>query len=369
MKTISAALLFVLLPFVTQGCGKTHGFVSMNADINGDGVVDDLDQINTAGLVPCGQNSWNSADGTRPTAFYFPTSCKRNFTEPPKPARNLDIMFALDVTGSMGNELDVVRGGIRKLIDMIAAEKWNLRAGAVAFADAILEEHPASENLTQLLAAMDKSQPNWKATPGFGGDTPEIGLAAIERGLELLKEADAAGAVEEKILVYVSDAPAKLLSTHGFDLAHTSGELKKFHNGLSEMDLLPSFRFFYSSTASRKGLIDAMPTPLFQLEKLVKLSGVTGIKLPFPLATENLEQAFLVPLRQGAFRTEICPLENVKYVHVESGGEMSFSAESESGAHMSVYPAGWKSGAYKVYTTRRCSLTGAREEEISLVLP
>ncbi len=369
MKISFVTSLLGALSLSLTGCGEKHSFGSFNPDVNGDGVVDDLDQINTAGLVPCDAAAWTSSNGARPDAFYFPTSCRRDFTEPPKPERNLDVIFALDVTGSMGNELNAVRGGIRKLIALIAAEKWNLRAGAIAFADTLLEEHPASANLEALLASMESSQPNWKATPGFGGDAPEVGLAAIERGLELLQAADPGDTVEEKILVYVSDAPAKLHSTHGFDIAHTRDALKTFSINLAATPTQPSFRFFYSSTMSRKGFIDAMPTPLAQVEKLVQSSAVSSVKLPFPLATENLEESFLVPLRKGAFRTERCKLESVKYVHTGTGGEATYDRNVAEKAHFSVAVLGWKSGKYKVTLKKNCSLSGEREEALELDMP
>jgi hypothetical protein len=369
MKTRSVTILICATHLALSGCGESHTFGSFNADVNGDGVVDDLDQINTAGLIACNSATWTSSTGTRPDAFYFPTSCRRDFTEPPRPERNLDVMFALDVTGSMGNELNSVRGGIQKLIDLIAAEKWNLRVGAIAFADAILEEHAASENLGELLTAMNPNQTNWKATPGFGGDAPEVGLAAMERGIDLLQSADPHGTVEEKILVYVSDAPAKLHSTYGFDVAHTNTAFKTFSTNLSAMPSQPSFRFFYSSTMSRKGLVDAMPTPLTQIEKLVQTSGVSGIRLPFPLATENLEDSFLVPLRKGAFRTERCALESVKYTHVETGGEVKYEHNISQSAHFSVAVSGWRSGKYKVTLEKKCSLSGEREEVLDIEMP
>lgn len=350
-------------------CGEKNQFNGYNSIVAGTDPGDGNDQSNLAGLVPCDAGEWMPAAGTPVDSLYFPSSCKRNYIEPPKPERNLDIIFALDVTGSMGNELSAVRGGIQKLINLISAEKWNLRAGAIAFADAILEEHSASPNLSELLTNMDSSNPNWSAIPGFGGDAPEIGLGAIERAVELLQNADPNNEVEEKIVVYVSDAPAKLLSTHGFDTAHTSARLKDFSANLAQAPSQPSFRFFYSSTTSRKGLIDAMPTPLAQIEKMVQASGSNGIKLPFPLATENLEESFIVPLRKGAFRTEQCALEKIHFLNVATNSTSEFQNTNATKAHVAVPITNWKSGDYKVTFTKKCALTGTREETLSLHLP
>ncbi len=369
-KLSFATTIIGVTALATMACGVKHKFDSYNGDVNASGGSDGLDEINAAGLIPCESSAWQPVGVSRPDKLYFLRSCKRDYTEPPKPERNLDIMFALDVTGSMGAELDAVRGAIHSLIEIIAAEKWNLRAGSIAFADEILEEHPVSTKLSELLAAMASNQPNWKAEPGFGGDAPEIGLAAIEKSLQNLQLGDPLGAVEEKVLVYVSDAPAKLFSNHGFDIVHTSTVLKGYSSQLSKMQTQPSFRMFYSSTTSRKGLVDDMPTPLTQLENLVSSSGIAGIKLPFPLVTENLEQTFIVPLRQGAFRTEFCKFEKARFVHVSSGGEIVLENDSGSSkAYMQIAIGAWKSGDYKVTIDKGCSISGTRREEIEMHLP
>lgn len=355
---------------VVCGCGDIQKFVGFSDSRSGGKNAEGIDAGTSGGIIDCGTTLWQSSNGvTRPNKFQITTSCPRSFVEPPTPERNLDVVFLLDVTGSMKNELDAVRGGIAELISIISSEKWNLRAGAVAFADAILEEHAATPNLTGLLSAMDSSNENWKAPPGFGGDAPEVGLGAIERGVAMLQEADPAGAVEEKMLVYVSDAPAKLHSTYGFDIAHTAKVLQDFSQKLTTQSALPSFRLFFSSTTARKGLIEGMPTPLLQIKQLISESKVEGVNLPFPLSTENVKSSFVAPLRKGAFRTETCNISHVKISHTFTGEVPMDAANTSTTDVVSVSTDGWRSGTYQAIISRNCTISGPKLQETRIEVP
>jgi hypothetical protein len=360
----------IYLSTALYGCGDIQRFVGLSDSRSGGRGGQEADAATRAGLIDCGTTLWQSSNGvTRPEKFQITAACPRSFIEPPTPERNLDVVFLLDVTGSMKNELDAVRGGINELISLISAEKWNFRAGAVAFADVLLEEHAATANLSGLLSAMDSSNENWKAPPGFGGDAPEIGLAAIERGLAMLQEADPTGVVEEKMLVYVSDAPAKLHATYGFDTTQTIQALRDFSQKLFTQPGLPSFRLFFSSTSSRKGLIEGMPTPVLQLQQLITESKVEGVSLPFPLSTENVKSSFVAALRQGAFRTEICAISHVKIAHTFTGEVMMDAPNSIATTSVSVSTDGWRSGAYQATIKRVCTISGPQTQETRIEVP
>jgi len=368
MKLQTITLAFGLM--MLSGCGQKNIFGGSSDHLGSGGTPDNGDAATRTGLIDCTTTSWKSSNGTtRPEKFQITSQCGKSFVTPPTPERNLDVIFVLDVTGSMRSELDAVRGGISELINLIAAEKWNLRAGAVAFADEILEEHPATLNLGELLASMGPENANWKATPGFGGDAPEVGLAAIERGLSMLQEADPAGVVEEKILVYVSDAPAKTHSTHGFDTAHTEETMKAFIQKLKGQAGKPSFRFFYSSTTSRKGLIDGMPTPILQMQQLAKNSQVEKVELPFPLSVQNVKTSFVAQLREGVFRTETCNISHSKFTHTATGEVIVDTDAGIANPLFAIPIAGWRSGTYKAVIDRTCSLRGATSAEVSVELP
>jgi hypothetical protein len=368
MKLQTIALVSWLM--MLSGCGPKNIFAGSNDPLSGGGTPDNGDAATRTGLIDCTTTSWKSSNGsTRPDKFQITSQCGKTFVEPPTPERNLDVIFVLDVTGSMRSELDAVRGGISELISLMAAEKWNLRAGAIAFADEILEEHSVTLNLNELLGSMSPENANWKATPGFGGDAPEIGLAAIERGLTMLQETDPEGLVEEKILVYVSDAPAKTHSTHGFDTTHTEEAMRNFSQKLKGQPGKPSFRFLYSSTTSRKGLIDGMPTPILQLQQLAKNSQVEKVELPFPLSVQNIKTSFVATLREGAFRSETCNITHGKFTHTATG-EVIVDTEANIANPLFAIPiASWRSGSYKAVIDRTCSLTGPSSSEISIELP
>lgn len=121
--------------------------------------------------------------------------------------RFIDIVFILDVTGSMGGELDGVKNHISKFVDELADEDVTARLCIVTFSDKVKKKcssfyednssTPENENTKQFKRDISKIKLVW------GGDTPENSLAGIIWAAKKTPwKADA-----QKIAVLVTDAP------------------------------------------------------------------------------------------------------------------------------------------------------------------
>jgi hypothetical protein len=367
-----------LVPILTllglYGCSDSYLFTSSTEQVrsNGDGSRSPIEGANPTRIsdaaLGCNMSEWKNGKPTKIKRLFVPVSCLVERIETNEPNRTLDVMFVLDVTGSMGNELNAVRAGVKELITTIQAQGWQLRAGSIAFADAILEEVPISADLEGLLNAMNPIHETWSARGGFGGDAPEVGLAALERGLTLLDEADGAATVGEKIVVYVSDAPAEREHKKGFDIGATAQALKAFTVRLDASPQKPSFRLFHSTGSDRRSLTDLMPTPSEQIKEIVAQSGVANVKLPFPLDAKGVQEQFITKLAEGRLLTERCTLKSVVLLSPE-GIVLSASGtltESANTYYPFKVPTALRRGAYKLELVKSCLERGEVEETVDL---
>ena len=234
-----------------------------------------------------GDFSLTCQDKTATSPFFFkgqktprvliPIECQIPLETQTPPNYNIDIVFVLDVTGSMGSSLLAVRKDLKNFVSALESKGWKIRVGAVPFEDKIVEDgviRPQS-NVTDVLGQMESKQ-LWTPQLGFGGDAPEVGLAAIERGVTLLSEnvTSVQPSQNHKLLVYVSDAPAQRTKKGGFSVVETSQNLKTFKEKVVAAG--GSFNLVVATTDSRKGLFDEMPTPRDQMKDLTAQAGVSA---------------------------------------------------------------------------------------------
>jgi hypothetical protein len=320
------------------------------------------------GALACNSLEWKNTKPTKIKRLFIPISCLAERLETDEPNRSLDVVFVLDVTGSMGHELQAVRTGVKELITTIQAQGWQLRAGSIAFADAILEEQPISGDLDALVEAMNPIHETWSARGGFGGDVPEVGLAALERGVAMLDVADGAASIGEKIMVYVSDAPAERVHKKGFDLTATAQAIKTFALRLDTLPQKPSFRLFHSTGSDRRILTDRMPTPSEQMKELITQTGVSSVKLPFPLDSKGLQQYFIGKLTEGRLLTERCILKSVTLLSPEGVVLSASGTLSESAAtyYATKIPSSLRRGAYKLELTKSCQERGEINDTVAV---
>lgn len=251
-------------------------------------------------LNECHDSVIQPASGNKMARLVMPRACSFTVPDPDPRLRALDLVFVLDVTGSMRNELNAVREGMTELMAIAHTTGWDLQVGAVAFADDILAKYPLTRDVAATIAAMGQDNPIWAAPDGFGGDEPEIGLGAIEQGIEILR----GGSGYERLLVYVSDAPARRVDKGNYDIAATAAVIQGFLRETADSD--SAFHIFFSATDSRERLFDGMPTPADQLVDLIKRSGVQSTRLPFPLRTRSIRNDFLQPLQYVRYTNDLC---------------------------------------------------------------
>ena len=110
-------------------------------------------------------------------------------------ANAADIVFVLDVTGSMGDEINDVKSHIIEFADSLSARGVDYRLGMVTFLDEIENVYPFSRDVQsfQRLVAQQYAH--------GGGDTPENSLAALKRAAEFPFRGSA-----RRLLIWITDA-------------------------------------------------------------------------------------------------------------------------------------------------------------------
>ena len=111
-------------------------------------------------------------------------------------ASNIDLVFVLDVTGSMGNEIEEVKNNINRFADTLSTRGVNYRLGMVTFLDDVENIYPLTDNLSVFNAEV-----NLQSAHG-GGDAPENSLQALQTASRMSYRPDA-----RRILIWITDAP------------------------------------------------------------------------------------------------------------------------------------------------------------------
>lgn len=105
-------------------------------------------------------------------------------SRPPAPvltasAPRIDVVFALDATGSMGDEIEVVKSRVSRMMEQIqnGNPKPEVRYGLVAYRDYgdayVSKSFPLTSSLSSIQASLEQVH------AGGGGDTPEAVLAGL----------------------------------------------------------------------------------------------------------------------------------------------------------------------------------------------
>ena len=127
--------------------------------------------------------------------FQLPIECEK--------INQADIMFVVDATGSMGDEIEYLKAELKDVIQNVEATNSNLdlRLGSVFYRDQgdayVSRTSPLSANIKETLAF------NSKQGAGGGGDFPE----AVHIGLEKALEQDWSEEAIARIIFLVLDAP------------------------------------------------------------------------------------------------------------------------------------------------------------------
>ena len=193
--------------------------------------------------------------------------------------QQLDLMFILDTTGSMGDELNYLTAELKNIVSVVQDQyaQLNIRYGLVVYRDTgdqyIVQSTAFTDSVEEMEQLLQKQQASG------GGDYPE----AMELGLERALDAPWRTGNTARIAFLVADAPPhdenlrKML-----DLSHTARE-KGIHiyslaaSGVADtaeylmrsISLLTQSRYLFLTDDSGVGNSHAMPVvPCYQVTKL-----------------------------------------------------------------------------------------------------
>src|SRR5262249_4428974 len=128
--------------------------------------------------------------------------------DPYAPAK-VDVLFLLDVTGSMESSIDGVKTSIKAFVAQFQAYKMDPHVGLIAFRDRTANEEPQMLLFNDQLFTNDPdcfSNAVGKLVAAGGGDTPERVLDSLVLGAQQTFRTDAG----RKVLVLITDAPPKI---------------------------------------------------------------------------------------------------------------------------------------------------------------
>jgi Mg-chelatase subunit ChlD len=117
----------------------------------------------------------------------------------------LDLAFILDTTGSMAEEIEAVKGTIRKVAGMLADLGVDVRVGLVEYRDVndsfVTRVYPMSSDVTAFARKVDGLR------AGGGGDTPENANRGLSVAMNELAWSERSVA---RVAVLIADAPPHL---------------------------------------------------------------------------------------------------------------------------------------------------------------
>jgi len=120
--------------------------------------------------------------------------------------RTIDLAFVLDTTGSMGEEIEAVKGTIRAVADTLSNDQTSVRIGLVEYKDRsdgnnLTHTYPFSSDLHEFSRSVAA------LSAAGGGDTPEDMHAGLHVALDNLQWNQDAVA---RLVVVIADAPPHL---------------------------------------------------------------------------------------------------------------------------------------------------------------
>lgn len=134
----------------------------------------------------------------------YPTVQAR-FRSPSHEEGMVDVMFAIDATGSMGDELEYIKAELENVIDRVrdhAAQSYGVRVGANVYRDVtddyLVRPYPFTQKMDDLTGFLRGQY------AGGGGDTPEAVEASLADAIDSHEWSTSARA---RLLFLVLDAP------------------------------------------------------------------------------------------------------------------------------------------------------------------
>lgn len=126
----------------------------------------------------------------------------------------VDIVFAVDRTGSMGEEITGVKENIDMIATQLAERGIDVRVGMVVFDDKVGDVRPLTDDLSQFKRYLDAIK------VGGGGDEPENALEALKTCTTMDFRPSA-----NRVVVLVTDAPYHKAGELGFGRTELTSQI------------------------------------------------------------------------------------------------------------------------------------------------
>jgi hypothetical protein len=292
------------------------------------------------------------------SSLHIPVVCSTEAKSSSVGFFDMDVVFVLDTTGSMRKYVDLIKRNLNSLKESAERNGFQLRMGAISYGDEIFDTRPLSENIAELTTAMLDSNPLWMPSQNRGGDVPEIGLAAIEKGVELLQQ----GSGKSKVLVFYTDAPSKRFAQARDSLAASfavGATAEKLRAAASSVQRGGGFFRVASGTSCERtdGWFSEWPTPCEQISRLASSAGVSHLPLIFGNSDANYDADFVSAISNRASTITVdCKLSAVSMVSAKGETFLPQTSLSPLSGGMWRVPIEAKipPGRYTFTITRAC---------------
>ncbi|MEN9528532.1 MAG: von Willebrand factor type domain [Pseudomonadota bacterium] len=226
------SLLFTALALlaISAGCKQTN-FASVDNDPK---------QTKLSQTLSCSDEKQKSVSlkSLKTNEINFSKSCTSEASSTRTPA---DIVFVIDITGSMEDSLNAVKNGVEKFALGLRQDKgWDARFAAVGYRDNIAAQvgFTDEKNLAAQIAS-------WKAIGG--NDAQEAGQLGLATAVEILTRdlaANPSRSAASKNILFIGDAISYALNNDHFDFSTT--QLERVFAGLPA-ELRSKMKFYHSA--------------------------------------------------------------------------------------------------------------------------
>ncbi len=176
------------------------------------------------------------------------TSISTRKMAPPvtRAARQIDLVLVVDVTGSMGDEINLVKRNLTNLVNKLRDDGITLYASVIDFGDITIGEETHSSgdfqsSITGIQSAIDA------LSLGYGGDEPETDIDGLGMANTLSYRSSAS-----KYLFLITDATYKIDNNYGItSLADIADKLKAKDiksSVITRTDLYSTYSDLYTTT-------------------------------------------------------------------------------------------------------------------------
>lgn len=205
-------------------------------------------------------------------------------------ARAVDVLFVLDVTGSMQAQIDGVRDGIVEFARQLSERNLDERIGVIAFRDEVIGEpsevllfgnSPFTDNYDEFRASIEKVRAKG------GGDGPESGFDALALAAEQPFRPKAT-----KVVLLITDASPKIPDKRMQTAEGVIAMLEK--GGISQLHLVING----NAGATYRDLQRKAPGEVFDLGEVARSSG--GFDRVLPKVGEKIAEATVKGLASNA---------------------------------------------------------------------